>query len=215
MRPLRAWRAGVAGSRAQVESYRSDWAHANALAHTAAGPLWVVLGDSAAQGVGASSYDRGYVGQLRERLEARDGLPWQVLNLSRSGARAADVVSEQLRELRALSAPPDLVTCAVGGNDMLHTRMPALLASLHVLVSSLPRGAVLATIPQGLAPWRARRANAEIRRLAPGAGLVVADIWATTGPPWRGKFAPDEFHPNDLGYADWARAFATALHLPE
>ena len=50
-----------------------------------------------------------------------------------------------------------------------------------------------------------------IRSEAPAAGLTVADVWAHTGPPWRGKFAADNFHPGALGYADWARAFAEAL----
>lgn len=39
----------------------------------------------------------------------------------------------------------------------------------------------------------------------------MADLWATTGPPYRGKFASDGFHPNARGYRDWADAFAEAL----
>ncbi|MEN3315564.1 MAG: hypothetical protein V7605_1798, partial [Acidimicrobiaceae bacterium] len=54
-------------------------------------------------------------------------------------------------------------------------------------------------------------ANDLIRSEAPAAGLVVADVWAHTAPPWHGKLAADGFHPGLVGYADWARAFAEVL----
>jgi lysophospholipase L1-like esterase len=53
--------------------------------------------------------------------------------------------------------------------------------------------------------------NAIVRSAAGEAGLVVADVFATTGPPWKDKFAADHFHPADLGYADWAAAFAEVV----
>ena len=81
--------------RAQVALYALAWETSNVAAlapgAAAAGPLWVVLGDSTAQGIGASGHDKGYVGQLHRILEERTGKTWRVLNLSKSGARAADV----------------------------------------------------------------------------------------------------------------------------
>lgn len=53
--------------------------------------------------------------------------------------------------------------------------------------------------------------NELIAREAGRRGLVVADLWGHTGPPWSGKFAADGFHPNDAGYRDWAAAFTEAL----
>lgn len=44
-----------------------------------------------------------------------------------------------------------------------------------------------------------------------GARVDVADLWATTGPPWRGQFADDWFHPNDEGYRRWADAMVAAV----
>lgn len=41
--------------------------------------------------------------------------------------------------------------------------------------------------------------------------LRLVDLWAATGPPWRGRFAADQFHPNDLGYESWTAAFLAAL----
>lgn len=209
----RRFRLGVAKTSGDVAPFAEQWAAANAVARSGTGPLWVVLGDSAAQGIGATAFDRGYVGLVRERLEARDGNAWRVLNLSRSGARAADVVGEQLRLLGELDAQADLVTCIVGGNDLLHTRVLAAEASFRAIIAALPRGAVIGTLPQGLAGAKARRLNAMIRAEAPPAGLRVADVWAHTGPPWRGKYAEDFFHPNEVGYRDWAAAIEEALGL--
>jgi lysophospholipase L1-like esterase len=202
---------GVRQVHAQVAEYARAWEEANDLALSGEGPLWLVLGDSTAQGIGAPSYDRGYVGQLRAVLEEHSPRPWRVLNLSRSGARAADVVATQLPRLEALETTPDLVTCAIGANDMVPTPLPEVLASIREIIGRLPRGAIIATVPQGLRPARATAVNEVIRREAPAAGLVVADVWAHTAPPWHGKLAADGFHPGALGYADWAKAFAEAL----
>src|SRR5918912_210403 len=101
---------GVRRVHAQVGAYARLWDEANAAALAADGPLWVVLGDSTAQGIGAARYDQGYVGQLRSRL----GDEWRVLNWSRSGARTADVLETQLPRLEALDVAPALVTVAIG-----------------------------------------------------------------------------------------------------
>lgn len=197
---------------AQVAVYARSWDEANQLTLAGSGPLWVVLGDSTAQGIGAPGYEQGYVGQLRQLLEERSGGRWRVLNLSKSGARVADVVDVQLPRLEALSEEPELVTCAIGANDLVARTPPERFeAGLRTIMASLPPGSVIATVPQGLRPARAAAVNDLIRSEAPAAGLVVADVWAHTGPPWRGKFSADGFHPGALGYADWARAFAEAL----
>ncbi len=200
---------GVRRVHNQVAPYAAQWDHANAAAAGATGPLLVVLGDSTAQGVGAPSYDQGWVGQLRARL----GGDWRVLNWSRSGARVQDVLVDQLPRLAALDVQPELVTVAIGANDIYKTPLDELIAGLRRLIELLPKGAVIATIPQGLRPRKAVAANAVIEAEATRAGLRVADVWAHTGPPWRGKFAEDNFHPAAPGYADWAAAFAEALSL--
>jgi acyl-CoA thioesterase-1 len=231
---------GVRRIHRQTARYAEAWDEANALTLARTGPLWVVLGDSTAQGIGATSYSDGYVGQLRtmlderrkaERIDGRpawperiDGRPawperidgpWRVLNLSRSGARTADVLAVQLPRLEALAQDHrlDLVTCAIGANDLIPTPTDVLVGQLREVIRRLPPGSVIATMPQGLRPRRAVVVNEMIRAEAPAAGLLVADVWSRTGPPWRGKFASDGFHPGSLGYADWAAAFAEALGL--
>ena len=212
-RLVRAALPGVRLVHAQVAPYAKEWDDANARDMAGEGPLWAVLGDSTAQGIGAPSPDQGYVGQLRQLLDRTSAPPWRVLNLSRSGARAADVVADQLPRLEKLGPVPELVTCAIGANDVYRTPLAALLERLRTIIERLPPGAVIATLPQGLRPARAQVVNRMIRAEAPAAGLVVADVWRRTGPPWDGKLAPDHFHPGEAGYADWARAFADALGL--
>ncbi|MGQ0575672.1 MAG: SGNH/GDSL hydrolase family protein [Pseudonocardia sp.] len=202
---------GAAARRAQVEAFATQWRAANCDALRATGPLWVVLGDSTSQGIGASVRERGYVGQVLDALRRSDP-GWRVVNLSRTGARTADVVDRQLAELDRLPQPA-LVTCAIGVNDLTH-RTPQLAGVLTDLLSRLPGGTYVATLPQGVRARYAAELNAGIRAQAPPLGLHVVDLWAFTGPPWQGEFSADLFHPNDAGYADWARAFRAALpHL--
>ncbi|MGH3849354.1 MAG: hypothetical protein ACRDRT_06590, partial [Pseudonocardiaceae bacterium] len=86
-----------------------------------------------------------------------------------------------------------------------------LVAGLMELIRRLPEGSVIGTMPMGLRPERSILMSDLIREKAVERGLSVADIWATTGPPWDGKLASDGFHPGTLGYADWARAFELAI----
>ncbi len=179
-------------------------------------PLWVVLGDSAAQGVGLASVDDGYVGRVRALLERRAGRSWRVLNLSASGAVLRDVLHVQLPRLAELTGAgwrPDLVSAVVGANDLRRTPLPELLATLPRFVAAVPDGTVVATLPQGLRSARARPANALLTRLAAERSLPLVDLWAATAPPYRGKYA-DGLHPNAAGVTDWVAAFARALDLP-
>jgi len=198
-------------SYAQVEAYAAAWRTENEQALAKDGPLWVVLGDSAAQGVGASAHDRGWVGQVRERLVAHDPRPWRVVNLSRSGARTRDVVERQWPTARALTA--ELVTAVVGGNDALGTPAAQWERDVDDLCAVLPAGALVATTARGVFERRTRRVNEHVRRRAAEHGLLVADLWAHTGPPYRGLYA-DGFHPNDAGYRQWADAVCEALGVP-
>lgn len=199
---------GAAARRVQVAAFATQWRTANCDALHANGPAWVVLGDSTSQAIGASTRERGYVGRVLAELRRADP-DWRVVNLSRTGARTADVVGRQLALLATL-APPALVTCAIGVNDLTH-RTPHLAEVLADLLRRLPAGTYVATLPQGMRARLAAELNAMIREQAPRHGLHVVDLWEFTGPPWQGKFSADMFHPNDTGYADWARAFLAVL----
>jgi lysophospholipase L1-like esterase len=181
----------------------------------------VVLGDSTAQGLGAPSPDGGYVGQVLAGLRQQTAQPWQVLNLSVSGALTRDVTGVQLPRVPAGAA---LVTCGVGVNDILYTSPAKLFADLRTLIAALPDHTVLLDLPLPAGCWgflgRASvpyvaRINRTIHQAAAARGLPVAAVSAHFTPPWPGKFASDCFHPSQDGYRDWARALlATVASTP-
>lgn len=210
-RALGAVLPGVRAVNDQVEPYASAWTAHNARALGTPGRRWVVLGDSMSQGVGASSWDAGWVDQLAALL-AEHGHPLVVVNLSATGARTPDLVDQQLPVLRALppavgTNEPDLVTVMIGSNDLFaggafRRGLPDAFARM---VAALPRGAVVATLPQPRTA--ARRANLHLEEAAGRGDLTIVDL-RTDGPSsWRGRLASDFFHPNDAGYAEMARPF--------
>ena len=109
------WTDGVVAMRGDCIAFASHWQLHNYRVLTESGPLWVVLGDSTAQGLGAPDPRGGYVGQALHQLRRRSGQHWRVLNLSASGALVRDVLGNQLPQL---PVAPDLVTCGIGANDV-------------------------------------------------------------------------------------------------
>ncbi len=210
MRLLNTVLPGVRRVRAQVDPYAAAWRDHNARAVHEPRRRWVVLGDSMSQGVGASAHDAGWVGQLDRRLRA-DGHDLAVLNLSATGARTRDVLDRQLPVLERLPAPPDgtpapIVTVLVGSNDLFGGReaRAGLPDAMAELVSRLPPGSLVATLPQPSAA--ADLANEHVVRAATSGRIRLVDLRVTGPTSWRGRLAPDFFHPNDLGYTAMADA---------
>ncbi len=167
-------------------------------------PALVALGDSIAQGIGASSPALGYVGLLAEHLQV------PVLNLSRSGARLADVLDEQLPAMAESGVHPAAIVCTVGSNDLLRElRFSTTKRRMSRLIEALPDDAVLATLPDA-GSMLAKLLNHHLRREAVGRGRVIADV-ATLLTSWKGLAASDQFHPNDAGHRLWCRAFLGPL----
>ena len=142
--------AGATSRRLQVRAFADEWAAANIVAQHGVGPLWVVLGDSTSQGLGATTREAGYVGVVHEVLRRRDA--WRVINLSRAGAGVADVLARQLPELAELTdeEPAALVTCIVGAEDVAR-RLPGTDSALRTMCAAMPRGTVPITAPRGMA----------------------------------------------------------------
>lgn len=176
------------------------------------GLLYIALGDSTAQGVGASRPERGYVGLLAQQLRDCTGEAVQVVNLSRSGARIGDLVAHQLPRLHDLQ--PDLVTVGIGGNDLLAYDPAAYVRQLTALTAALPVGTVVADAPYLMhGHWErdAEQAADLLTRSAEDHGLVVVPLHdALRREGWSAmatQFAADFFHPNDRGHRIWAKAF--------
>ena len=215
--PVGRWTDGVAAMRGDCVAFASHWQAHNYRILTETGPLWVVLGDSTGQGLGAFSPEGGYVGQTLAGLRLGTGLPWRVLNLSVSGALIRDVLHGQLPRLPTAA---DLVTCGIGANDILYTPPAKLLRDLRALLAAIPDDTVVLDLPLPTGIWGilgrisvpyVTRINRTIHESALARGLPVAEISAHFLPPWAGKFASDSFHPSQAGYRDWTRALLAAI----
>jgi lysophospholipase L1-like esterase len=188
----------------EIKPYAEAWHQRNLEALARDEPLWVVLGDSLSQGVGASSIEHSWVLQTWRALADR-GLRYRIVNLSFSGARVDDVLDRQIPALAGLAVAPELVTVLIGSNDIIKRDLRARLPGRYrAMLSALPAGALVATVP------RTRGVQAEVNRIvqeAEDAGTVMAVPLHFTP----GARAPDHFHPDDAGYAAIAADFTTAI----
>ncbi|HMD93971.1 MAG TPA: SGNH/GDSL hydrolase family protein [Trebonia sp.] len=215
------WTDGVAAMRQDCVEFAAYWDSHNERVfrelENTPGPLWVALGDSTAQGLGAPGPRGGYVGQTLQHLRRSTGQPWRVLNLSVSGALIRDVLAEQLPQL---PAAPTLVTCGVGANDILYSAPAKLFGDMRALLAKVPDGTVMLDLPLLAGFWwivgrmsvpYITRINRIIHDIARERDLSVAAVSQQFTPPWTGKFSCDSFHPSQDGYRDWTRALVAAL----
>ena len=184
--------------------------------------LYVALGDSTVEGVGATSPAATYPARLFARLRAiypRAG----VINLGVGGATSADVVNNQLE--RAVLMRPKLVTLSVGPNDITdHVPVEEYEANVStifrrfadvtgtvVVVNLLPD---LSVTPRFRGRENEREVarltvefNAALTRQAQLYAVEVVDLYkpSQVEVPRRPELlAADGYHPSDLGYARWA-----------
>lgn len=178
--------------------------------------LYVVIGDSTAQGIGASKPNRGYVQIVADRLAAETGRTVRTINLSVAGARLRDALAIQMPKLTELK--PDLLTVAIGANDVGSFTKKRFTAEIDELFAQLPKTAIVADLPCFHIPQRERIvlvANRILRAAAETHGLEVVPLHAVTKRQGivRAVYqaAGDLFHPNDRGYVVWASAFLPAV----
>lgn len=211
---LRRRRAAVIRLTADIP-VNAKWWHAQE--HKTGELLYVAVGDSAAQGIGASRPGRSYVGMLAAHLRERTGRPVRVVNLGQSGARLREALDLELPKLRKLH--PDVLTVSIGANDIAGFDAERFERELRELYSALPRHAIVADLPAfyfGAAEKNARIANGILHRVADESGLEVAPLYAATKGQSGLRYAlnqvaADFFHPNDRGYRVWASAFIPLL----
>jgi len=213
-------RAGVRGQRAAAKRVvdmlpvHADWWRER-LQHE--GQLtYLAIGDSAAQGVGATAPHRGYVGLLARRIRHRSRMSVRVVNLSVSGATTWGARKDQLPKLRNYT--PDVCTVSIGANDIADFHPDKFERNLREVYGAVPSHAVVAELPCMFVPDRERKvavANEIVHRVAEEFGLTVAPLHTITKRVGlRRTFFNsygDLFHPNDRGYEIWASAFEPAV----
>lgn len=184
----------------------------------------MVLGDSAAAGYGNSDARDAFPYQLGSRMADRLGARVRISSLATSGARTADLTTDQVPLLARDGA--DVVVVSVGVNDAIgRRRAPQVHADtselLDAVAAAVPEATVvlvgcpdLSTAPGFPSPlghlvgWRGkvvRRAQA-----AAAAEHEVAFV-AYPRPPDPEMFGPDGFHPGPAGQAAAADAVVAVL----
>jgi lysophospholipase L1-like esterase len=182
----------------------------------------LVLGDSAAAGVGAATQDEALVGHLRDRFTRRHRVDWRLV--ATSGHTAADV----LRALDALDGPGvDLAVTSIGVNDVVaHTSVRRFRRTIGDVVDGLRRrgasGIVLSGVPpMGRFPLLPQPLRRVLGARATELDAVLADVArerdavhlpmhfaSGLGPE---HMAADGFHPGPAIYRAWADAAHDAL----
>jgi acyl-CoA thioesterase I len=207
------WGVKLVRLASSIEGYRAYWAEPRG---RPGGLVYVALGDSAAQGIGASRPDRGYVSLLAERMREQTGRPVQVVNLSSSGATIRDLLDTQLPRL--LQLRPDVVTVAIGGNDVRSYDPTRFSAAADELTAALPAGTLIADVPYFMhGGWEERSVQAGGFITAGARAHQLRLVGLHDALRDRGAramltdFAADWFHPNDRGHRVWADAFWTEL----
>ncbi len=188
--------------------------------------IYVALGDSAAQGLGATVITEGYVPRVAQALSTGSGREVALLNLSLSGGTVQSMLGTQLPQLAGLRiggepVRPDVVTIDIGSNDVGHAWVTneTFAADVRRLVESLPEGTFMLNIPSfGRLPTEERAAafSQILDEEATRAGHHPVNIRTISqAMPERTYLfdyhAPDLFHPNSPWYAVWAQQFVDAI----
>jgi lysophospholipase L1-like esterase len=175
----------------------------------------LILGDSAAAGVGARRQDEALLGRVRARCAERWRVEWRLIACTGATTASTTRVLETLEPF-----PADVVVTSLGVNDVTggvrcrrfvegQRRLVALLRERHgaslVILSAVPAMGRFVALPQPLRWYlgaRAARLDRALRVLAEGeAGCVhlPQDEMADAGP-----MASDGFHPAAAMYDSWA-----------
>lgn len=187
-------------------------------------PLSVlVLGDSAAAGVGVASQQQALAGQLTAHLAENYQVKWRLT------AKTGHTLAQVIDELDHLTDSHfDVVVLSVGVNDattgtaskkwqdqyhhllrILESRFKAKL----ILCSSVPPMHLFSALPQPLRWYmgqRAKKLNDTLKMMLnnPQAGRFMP-IEFEVSPAY---LAVDGFHPSDLAYSQWAKQLALHIH---
>ncbi|MBA3679499.1 SGNH/GDSL hydrolase family protein [Candidatus Saccharibacteria bacterium] len=195
-----------------ISSYKKYW---QSRAQEQGNLTLVVLGDSAAQAIGASKPEQGYVGQIASKIERTSSKKVRVVNLSVSGARVKDVIDTQLPLLSKYN--PDIVIVEVGGNDVANVFNAKLFEEQYeTLAKALPKETIVANIPYFGGRIRKNSeaiiASTIIAQLAEEHNLNLVDLQDETkkNDSWL-NYSIDLFHPNNRGYEIWQNAFWPAV----
>lgn len=190
------------------------------------GPLLrlLILGDSAAAGVGVSAQRQALSGQLVCALGADFRVSWKLM--AQTGYKAKDVLAK-LEMI--LPEKFDVVVTSIGVNDVTHGTnsqkwidqqgqiirlLQSKFQTQHILLSGIPPMHLFPALPQPLRWFLGRRAlqfNVALKKLAEG--CKPCEFIAIDFPLDTAYMAADGFHPGTLAYSLWANHLATMIRV--
>ncbi len=192
----------VARVEAMREPHAAFWDESNRAAAEETGPLWVAIGDSSTQGIGAPDPLDSWVPIVRDLLREATGENWRVINLAITGGQFSDIIEHELPRLRQLerAGTVELCTMIAGANNLM---APATWRSasneLEHILHALPDRSVVARV--GISsPFNsvmARRFTGTIERVGNERDFELFWPWDW---PSRDGMAEDLFHPSPKGY---------------
>jgi lysophospholipase L1-like esterase len=180
-----------------------------------------VLGDSLAQAIGASNPRQGFVAKIADHISQTTGRPVRIINLSKSGAKVADVRYQQLPQVAATH--PDIVLVEVGANDVIHhTSTHDFESNFSAVLNALPADrTAVATITRIDSPRVKAKPHVEakwdqfIAQQVQQCHMQLADAYSQFLPIQHNlrAYGGDFFHPSNYGYLPWTKAFAPAVDV--
>lgn len=182
----------------------------------------LVIGDSSAVGVGASSPEYSTAGRL-----SKDYPNHTIVNLSKNGSKLADV----LGQLRRTEGTFDLILIQAGGNNVIYFDNLArskedAVRLIDEATKRSPRVVMLSTGNLGLAPIfpfplnhimteRTKFMRAALIEETGKRGVAYIDLYAEkTDDPFRETdkfYAPDRLHLSNDGYGYWYEQIQLAI----
>ncbi len=183
--------------------------------------VYVSLGDSSVEGMGASKQERTYPGIIFHAIkDTYENASWH--NLGKHESTTNDVIIGQLD--KAIEHQPDLITLSIGVNDIrfrtslrtFEKNLRTLLTTLkkttkaEIVMNNIPDISLTPRVPNKLRAyvrWQVWRFNRVIEKLAKQFDIILVDVCSQTRLYARNypeMIAPDGFHPTDFGYAIWA-----------
>jgi len=184
----------------------------------------LILGDSAAAGVGVKQQTEALSGQLVSRLSKNYHIDWRLE--AQTGVTTAEVI-QKLERISAFKT--DVVLISLGVNDVtssvslknwlvfqdkLRNLLVTKFRAKHILLSSIPPMSRFPSLPQPLRWYLGRRSSAFnealFKQSQPHDELEFVDV---SFPIEKAFFADDGFHPNHLAYQLWSDIAAERICL--
>lgn len=183
--------------------------------------LYIALGDSTAQGIGANKPDNGYPGIIADKLAKKNDRPIRLINLSQTGAQIDHALNVQLPKLSSYEINKDtIITIEIGANNMKTFEPAKFEQQMDSLMSQLPKQTVISDVPyfggglyRKLEP-NVEKANVIMYKLAEKHGFKLAPLHdKLKNSSGLRTFAADWFHPSTYSYKiNWAPVFLEKLN---